>query len=43
MLGWRADGRQLYYISKDDKLMATPVGLDVSFDSGRPSGEVHDD
>jgi Tol biopolymer transport system component/predicted Ser/Thr protein kinase len=29
---WRADGREIYYLSEDRKLMAVSVGADPSFD-----------
>jgi eukaryotic-like serine/threonine-protein kinase len=33
---WSLDGREIYYLSKDRKLMATPVTLGASFDAGVP-------
>jgi hypothetical protein len=29
---WRADGREIYYLSEDRKLMAVPVGAGPAFD-----------
>jgi Tol biopolymer transport system component len=34
---WRRDGRELFYISSDSKLMAVPVGADGSFKAGNPA------
>jgi Tol biopolymer transport system component len=31
---WRRDGRELYYVSADSKLMAVPVAVDPTFDPG---------
>lgn len=33
---WSADGRQIYYVSKDRKLMSVAVTLGTSFDSQPP-------
>jgi Tol biopolymer transport system component len=33
---WRADGRELYYLSLDSKLMSVPVGPGPSFGAPRP-------
>jgi eukaryotic-like serine/threonine-protein kinase len=33
---WRADGRELFYLSSDDKLMAVPVTTGANFDAGTP-------
>jgi len=33
---WRADGKELYYISEDNKLMAVDVKLSPSFQAGTP-------
>ena len=33
---WSADGRQIYYISPEHKMMSVPVGLGASFDAGPP-------
>ncbi len=34
---WRRDGRELYYLSLDGKLMAVPVKGDHTFEAGQPS------
>jgi hypothetical protein len=34
---WRADGRELFYLSLDGTLMAAPVGVDVTPEVGMPS------
>lgn len=31
---WSADGRQIYYLTKEQKLMSVPVTLGASFDAG---------
>ena len=33
---WRRDGKELYYISADDKLMAAPVETGANFGTGTP-------
>jgi Tol biopolymer transport system component len=33
---WRADGREIYYLSEDRKLMAVPVGAGPSFGVPQP-------
>jgi Tol biopolymer transport system component len=33
---WRRDGKELYYVSADDKLMAVPVATGASFAAGTP-------
>ena len=35
-LEWAADGRQIYYLSKDRKIMSVAVTLGTSFDSQPP-------
>jgi dipeptidyl aminopeptidase/acylaminoacyl peptidase len=34
---WRSDGKELYYLTEDDRLMATPVRTGASFSAGMPS------
>jgi hypothetical protein len=34
---WRRDGRELYYLSPANELMAVPVTTETSFTSGRPT------
>ena len=34
--GWRRDGKELYYLSLDFKLMAVPVSADAKFHAGPP-------
>jgi serine/threonine protein kinase len=34
---WRRDGRELFYLSPDDKIMAVPVRLDPTFQAGSPT------
>jgi serine/threonine protein kinase/Tol biopolymer transport system component len=34
---WRRDGKELFYLSLDRKLMTVPVGLDGAFQAGRPA------
>jgi Tol biopolymer transport system component len=34
---WRRDGRELYYLALDGKLMAVPVKTDRTFEAGTPS------
>jgi len=34
---WRRDGKELFYLSLDRKLMAVPVRLDAGFQAGRPA------
>jgi Tol biopolymer transport system component len=34
---WRRDGKELYYISPDKRLMAVTVSLDGTFESGKPT------
>ena len=36
MPAWSADGRQIYYISPERKMMSVPVSLGTSFDAGMP-------
>ena len=33
---WRGDGRELYYVAADDKLMAVPVQIGASLTTGAP-------
>jgi eukaryotic-like serine/threonine-protein kinase len=33
---WRSDGKELFYVSSDDKIMAVPVTAGANFDSGTP-------
>jgi Tol biopolymer transport system component len=33
---WRGDGKELFYISSDQKMMAAPVATGVKFDPGTP-------
>ena len=33
---WRGDGKELFYLSPDDKLMAVPVKTGANFDAGTP-------
>jgi len=33
---WRSDGKELYYVADDDRLMATPVRTGASFSAGMP-------
>ena len=33
---WRADGRELFYIAQDGKLMAVPVKTGATFEFGSP-------
>ena len=33
---WRRDGRELFYLSSDRRLMAVPVKIGASFDAGAP-------
>jgi Tol biopolymer transport system component len=33
---WRSDGKELFYLSSDDKIMAVPVTAGANFDSGTP-------
>jgi Tol biopolymer transport system component len=33
---WRRDGRELYYLSLDGKIMAVPVSTGATFTAGRP-------
>src|SRR5262249_55044838 len=33
---WRGDGRELFYLSSDYKMMAVPVTTGVKFDAGTP-------
>ena len=33
---WRKDGKELFYLSQDSKMMAAPVSLGASFESGSP-------
>jgi Tol biopolymer transport system component len=34
---WRGDGKELFYLSPDDKLMAVPVKIGANFDTGTPA------
>jgi len=34
---WRADGKELFYLSPDSKLMAVPVKTGADFDAGTPA------
>jgi hypothetical protein len=34
---WRPDGKELFYISPDQKLMAIPVKAGVAFEGGTPA------
>ena len=34
---WRADGKELYYASNDNKLMAVPVRFEPTFQAGAPA------
>jgi eukaryotic-like serine/threonine-protein kinase len=34
---WRGDGKELFYLSFDGKLMAVPVNAGASFDAGAPA------
>jgi eukaryotic-like serine/threonine-protein kinase len=34
---WRGDGKELFYLSPDDKLMAVPVKIGANFDTGTPT------
>jgi eukaryotic-like serine/threonine-protein kinase len=33
---WRSDGRELYYLASDGKIMAAPVTTGANFDAGTP-------
>ena len=33
---WRRDGREMFYVSPDDKLMAVPVETGANFTAGAP-------
>jgi eukaryotic-like serine/threonine-protein kinase len=33
---WRGDGKELFFLSADGKMMATPVKTGANFDAGRP-------
>jgi eukaryotic-like serine/threonine-protein kinase len=33
---WRSDGKELYYLAPDGKIMATPVTTGANFDAGTP-------
>lgn len=33
---WRSDGKELFYLAPDRKIMAVPVTADASFDAGTP-------
>jgi Tol biopolymer transport system component len=33
---WRSDGKELFYLAPDGKIMATPVTIGASFDAGSP-------
>jgi hypothetical protein len=34
---WRADGRELFYVSADHRLMSVPTTMGSSFEAGKPS------
>jgi len=34
---WQGDGRELFYLSSDNKMMAVPVTIGPNFDSGTPT------
>ena len=34
---WRKDGKELFYLSRDSKMMAVPVSTAASFESGSPA------
>jgi len=34
---WRADGKELFYLSGDSKIMAVPVKIGANFDAGTPA------
>ena len=34
---WRGDGKELFYVSSDSKMMAAPVTTGAKFDSGTPA------
>jgi serine/threonine protein kinase/Tol biopolymer transport system component len=34
---WRADGRELFYVSADRRLMAVPTTIDPAFEAGTPA------
>ncbi len=38
---WRADGREIYYLSEDRKLMAVSVGAGPSFGIPKPLFQTH--
>ncbi len=38
---WRADGRELYYLSSDSTLMAVPVGSGPAFGKPRQLFQTH--
>jgi hypothetical protein len=33
---WRSDGKELFYLAPDGKIMATPVTTGANFDAGTP-------
>lgn len=33
---WRSDGKELFYLSSDNKMMATPVTTGTKFNPGKP-------
>ena len=33
---WRGDGKELFYLSSDGKMMAAPVTIGANFDAGTP-------
>jgi hypothetical protein len=35
---WRSDGKELFYLAPDGKIMATPVTIGSNFDAGTPIG-----
>ena len=39
---WRRDGRELYFLAPDGKLMAVPVSAGTAFTAGRPARAVSD-
>jgi eukaryotic-like serine/threonine-protein kinase len=34
---WRGDGKELFYLSPDGKMMAAPVTTEAKFDAGTPA------
>src|SRR5215470_16073090 len=33
---WRGDGKELFYLSSDEKIMVTPVTIGTNFNAGTP-------